>query len=227
MSFMRSSIRGCGMTDVVIAPARAAGRSRWADAWGRLKANRMAVASAIYIILMALVCVFGPYLTAHQFSTIYQDYVRVPPSFSPYPKPDMIDQAVKDVVSRARVALTEWHEEGDRIFVTVASAKPIDERVTRYLDRSSVFQDGKLERKSADGLQLTMSAEIKYLYFFFGTDNNGRDLLTRTLIAGRVSLAIGLLAGIVAVVIGVLYGASSGFLGGKTDEVMMRIVDIL
>jgi oligopeptide transport system permease protein len=42
-----------------------------------------------------------------------------------------------------------------------------------------------------------------------------------------VSLAIGLLAGLVAVAIGVLYGATAGFVGGKTDEVMMRIVDIL
>ena len=121
------------MTDVVIAPARAAGRSLWADAWGRLKANRMAVASAIYIILMALVCVFGPYLTAHQFSTIYQDYVRVPPSFSPYPKPDMIDQAVKDVVSRARVALTEWHEEGlrEQPVAPVQGGRPVVHRSER------------------------------------------------------------------------------------------------
>ena len=47
----------------------------------------------------------------------------------------------------------------------------------------------------------------------------------RSLVAGRVSLAIGLLAGLVAVVIGVLYGAAAGFIGGKTDEAMMRVVD--
>ena len=76
-------------------------------------------------------------------------------------------------------------------------------------------------------MKLTVSADVEKQYFFFGTDNSGRDLLTRTLMAGRVSLAIGLLAGLVAVVIGVLYGATAGFLGGKTDEIMMRIVDIL
>jgi oligopeptide transport system permease protein len=90
-----------------------------------------------------------------------------------------------------------------------------------------VFRDGRLESKSPDGLTLTMSGAIDKKYFFFGTDTNGRDLLTRTLVAGRVSLAIGLLAGIVAVVIGVLYGATAGFIGGKTDEIMMRIVDVL
>jgi hypothetical protein len=51
--------------------------------------------------------------------------------------------------------------------------------------------------------------------------------MTRTLVAGRISLAIGLLAGFVAVVIGVVYGATAGFIGGKTDEIMMRIVDVL
>ena len=73
-----------------------------------------------------------------------------------------------------------------------------------------------------------MSArDASSIYFFFGTDNNGRDLLTRTLIAGRVSLAIGLLAGFVAVVIGVIYGARLGLSRRQVDEIMMRIVDIL
>ena len=85
----------------------------------------------------------------------------------------------------------------------------------------------RVEEKSADGLTMTLSADIKRLYFLFGTDNNGRDLLTRTLIAGRISLAIGLLAGFVAVSSASIYGATSGFLGGRVDEVMMRIVDIL
>ena len=214
------------MTDVAIAPP-VAGRSLWADAWGRLKANKAAVVGAFYIVLMALLCTIGPYFTSHSFSTIYEDYVRVPPSFSAYPKPEMIEQALRDAVSRARVNFAEWREHDGRVQVTVTSAKPIDERITRYLDRSSVFEDARVEQKSADNLRMTMSASLEKEHFFFGTDNSGRDLLTRTLIAGRVSLAIGLLAGLVAVLIGVVYGASSGFLGGKVDEVMMRIVDVL
>ena len=216
------------MTDVPVSHVPAdKGRSLWADAWARLKENRAALWSAYYLVFMALLCVFGPWFTPHEFTTIYQDYNRVPPSFSSYPKPEMIDLAVKDAVQRSRVQLAGWEEKDGKILITITSAKPIDERMTRYIDRSSVFEGTQVVEKSFDSLKLVMSTSVEQQYFFFGTDNSGRDMLTRTLMAGRVSLAIGLLAGLVAVVIGVLYGASAGFIGGKTDEVMMRVVDVL
>jgi oligopeptide transport system permease protein len=63
--------------------------------------------------------------------------------------------------------------------------------------------------------------------FLFGTDGNGRDLFVRTLYGARVSLAVGVAATLVSLVIGVAYGAVAGFVGGKTDELMMRLVDVL
>lgn len=203
------------------------GRSLWADAWARLKANRAAVVSGIYLMIMAFACIVGPFFTPHDYTTIYQDYNRVPPSLSAYPKPNQLDLAVKDAVKRARLDLAKWEEKDGKIITTVTSGKPIDERVTRYLDRSDVLENTLVTDKSADGLSLTMTSDVEKINFYFGTDNSGRDVLTRVLMAGRVSLSIGLLAGLVAVVIGVLYGATAGFAGGKTDEVMMRIVDIL
>jgi oligopeptide transport system permease protein len=61
---------------------------------------------------------------------------------------------------------------------------------------------------------------------WLGTDALGRDLLARLLYGGGISLTVGLYATGVSLIIGVIYGAISGFAGGKTDMVMMRIVDI-
>jgi ABC-type dipeptide/oligopeptide/nickel transport system permease subunit len=60
-----------------------------------------------------------------------------------------------------------------------------------------------------------------------GTDEMGRSLLARTLYGGAISLGLGLLSATIAVVIGTAYGATAGYLGGRGDELMMRVVDVL
>jgi oligopeptide transport system permease protein len=62
---------------------------------------------------------------------------------------------------------------------------------------------------------------------WFGTDTLGRDVLVRTLYGGRISLLVGIAATAVSLLIGVAWGAIAGYVGGRLDAVMMRIVDIL
>ena len=78
-----------------------------------------------------------------------------------------------------------------------------------------------------DAQDLQLSAAPPSSAHWLGTDYLGRDLLTRILYGGRISLMVGFAATFVSLTIGVFYGATAGFIGGRTDATMMRIVDIL
>ncbi len=75
-----------------------------------------------------------------------------------------------------------------------------------------------------DAMKLPPTLQNMHLW---GTDESGRDLLVRCLIGGRISLMVGLLATLASVAIGIAWGATAGFLGGRIDGFMMRIVDMM
>jgi len=86
---------------------------------------------------------------------------------------------------------------------------------------------GPIFSQSYQEQNLDLGATAPSAAHWLGTDTLGRDLLSRILYGGRISLTVGLVATFVALSIGVTYGAVAGFFGGKIDTVMMRIVDIL
>ena len=80
---------------------------------------------------------------------------------------------------------------------------------------------------SYEAQNLDIGASPTSAAHWLGTDVFGRDVLTQVMYGGRVSLAVGFIATAVALLIGVTWGAIAGYVGGRVDAVMMRIVDIL
>ncbi len=78
-----------------------------------------------------------------------------------------------------------------------------------------------------DGQNMAEASQNPSLQHLMGTDKFGRDILVRVMCGGRISLSVGVMAATIALFVGVIYGGISGYVGGKVDMVMMRIVDCM
>jgi oligopeptide transport system permease protein len=203
------------------------GRSPGAIAFKRLKRNKAAVVSAFVLVIMTAFCFLGPYLNPHGYADVYPSYVAVAPSLAPYPHEETLEPVMKTAVERGRARLDSFEVEGSTYTAVISADKEIDPRVVRYLDRPDEFDGGAITEVRNDGKTAVISGQVNGQYFLLGTDRNGRDMLARTMVGGQISLMVGVLATIVSLVIGVVYGAVSGYLGGRVDNVMMRLVEIL
>jgi oligopeptide transport system permease protein len=116
------------------------------------------------------------------------------------------------------------------------------ERSVRRARRDIAVEEGRVslnekERAELEAIRRQIASETEVIdgeevkvherRYLFGTDYLGRDMLARTIWGGQMSIAIGLIGGITSVVIGLFFGAIAGYVGGKTDYIIMRIVDIM
>lgn len=89
------------------------------------------------------------------------------------------------------------------------------------IEKLGIF-DGTVEDRD-----IYAKKDVKDVYYWFGTDNLGRDIWTRVWVGTRVSLYIAFLAMIIDMFIGMTYGLISGYIGGRTDNIMQRIIEII
>ena len=78
-----------------------------------------------------------------------------------------------------------------------------------------------------DGMDSSALNQLPTFQHWFGTDKFGRDIFVRVMFGARISLAVGFAAAGINMVIGIVYGGIAGYIGGKADLIMMRVVDML
>lgn len=216
------------MTDITSSPQpEITGRSLAQLAMMRFRRNKAAISGCVLLAFVTLFSFAGPLFVPHSYDQVFSSYVNVPPSLTPRPDPETLQDVAESVAQRARVTLDSFTVEDGRFTAVISSDGEIDPRTIRYFDRNNEFKNSEVVEQAADGRSITVSGNVDQITFPFGTDSNGRDLLVRVMLGGQISLAVGLAASLVSLGIGVVYGATSGYLGGRVDNVMMRIVEIL
>lgn len=126
------------------------------------------------------------------------------------------DTGINEIKVKAVPFLDEYFKDDDsKEFVTIEEAESI---LTNKVSRMNVIYDGNILQKGKRVWNKT---------YILGTDNLGRDLFIRLIYGARISLIVGIFAALINLVVGVLYGGIAGYMGGRVDNIMMRIVDII
>ncbi len=175
------------------------------DAWRRLKKNRMAMIGLVIVVVYALLAITAPILPIHSFRFQISEHRDLPPSLT-------------------KTAGELWLE---RVETRMYALAERDGRTTLNADELAEL-DAMRERiatetRTVDGEDV-MIHQRRYIA---GTDHLGRDLLSRIIYGGQISIAIGLIGTITSVLIGIVVGAIAGYVGGKTDYIIMRFVDVM
>ena len=181
------------------------GESLTADAWKRLKKNKMSMFGLILVAVYALVAAIAPILPIYKYDRQVLEHQFLPPS---------ITKTAGELLLEKQITLIgRFMEKEERAEMTQAEKDRIAD-IQYRITTETVEINGKIIKVH----------ERKYL---LGTDDLGRDMLSRIIYGGQVSMAIGLIGTITSVLIGIVIGSIAGYVGGKTDYFISRFIEIM
>ncbi|MBE0392591.1 peptide/nickel transport system permease protein [Flavobacterium sp. 7E] len=205
-------------------------QSLTAIALQKFKKNFWGVFSFAFILVLVFVSVFAYVLAPDKSANANQMHLSIhskPPGFNvkimAIPLGDKIESSFSDYFFGGANSLTE---------IPISSYK-IKNNVIEYVaysDEPSLQMVKEVSLKSFVGETSIEAAAGKFISsrtFYLGTDKYGRDLLSRMLIGSRVSISIGVVAVVISLVVGIFFGAIGGYFGGKTDALIMWVVNII
>jgi oligopeptide transport system permease protein len=208
----------------------------WQDAWRRLKKHKPALAGLVGVIAILFFGVAGPWFSKFSYSDQIVDFANLPPRLSIYEITDDYyvfltkDYKLIRVSERGEILSRLERIERDNVNKIYTYA---DDEVEVVLDFSYNLLPDKMNSPFDfaflyNGEMITEPAKKVFNRTYpFGSDVVGRSLLVRVMFGARISLTVAFVASLVNLLIGVAWGSLAGYEGGRTDIIMMRIVDIL
>lgn len=137
---------------------------------------------------------------------------------------EFIPQEEKDLNTVVRPSETYWQDVWRRLKLNKVAMVSLILIMLLLLIAAIGPLFSKFDYRYQDTKSLSLAPSSVH---WFGTDDLGRDLYVRTLYGARISLIVGIVSALINFVIGIVYGGISGYYGGKIDNIMMRIVDVL
>ena len=205
--------------------------SYWKDAWRRLKNNKVAMVALGVIIFLILFAFVGPVLVPYGYAQFNKGSENLYPWHYSLEDQKLIDSFNNgDDELRLQTALEQAEKEKGSKLTNIEIATVKAKASTSKGDIKSFMKENHIHKKlfgySTAELERIVGGE-KVFPHVFGTDKNGRDILVRIMVGTRVSMLVGIFAALLVLIIGSLYGSISGFFGGLTDTIMMRIVEMI